>query len=75
MKEKLFDYLAKKEGYSIVDGNSLLRADNSLVARLEDNKWVTTPTQQEMIDYGIQSGRGLPSLLCYKGDPTNPGAQ
>lgn len=75
MKETIIDYLTSQKGYRIIDGNRLIRYNNSVVALLEDNKWVTTPTQQEMINYGIYSGRGLPSLLCYKGDPTNPGAQ
>ena len=74
MKNPVLMELDKVFGYKFDDNSKLIRPDNSIAAKLDDIKWVITPTQQEMRDYGIYSGRGLPSLLCYKGDPTNPGA-
>ena len=75
MKQSFIDYIAQKPGYLKSDGGTILRRpDDTIVAKLQGDKWSTNPTQQELADYGIFSGRGLPSLLCYKGDPTNPGA-
>ena len=75
MKNPALIELDKVFGYKLYDNSKLISPDNSIAAKFEDDiKWVTIPTQQEMIDYGINSGRGLPSMLCYKGDPTNPGA-
>ena len=85
MKQTLIDYLGSLQGYQFEMKNPvlmeldkvfryLIRPDNSIAAKLDDIKWVITPTQQEMRDYGIYSGRGLPSLLCDEGDLTNPGS-
>jgi len=71
MKETLVEYLTLEKGYSTTNDNTLLRRpDDSIVARLQGDKWRTNPTQQEMSHYTINSGRGLPSLLCYA-DLTN----
>ena len=78
MKNPALIELDKVFGYKFDDNSKLIRPDNSIAAKFEDDiKWVTSPTQQEMIDYGMYGDgrRGLPSMLCYKGDPTNPGAQ
>ena len=73
MKEHLCDFLAKQIGYRVID-DYLMRPDGSIVGERQNGSWVTKPTQYEMSNYTLFSGRGLPSLLCDR-DLTNPGSQ
>ncbi len=74
MRETLVDYLASQKGYQITnEGKNLRRPDNSIAAKLTDGgKWIAQPTQEEMIKYSMNCGRGLPSLGSEY-DLTNPG--
>jgi len=75
MKESIIQYLALKTGYRHTDENTLLRRpDDLIVARLQGDRWRANPTQQEIINFSIYSGRGLPSLLCEY-DLTNHGSR
>ena len=71
MRETLIEYLTSQKGYR-VDDNHMRRPDDSIVAKLQNGRWVTNPTPQEMVEFNLYSGRGFPSMLCYM-DLTNPG--
>jgi len=64
MAETLIQYLALETGYKKTEKKTILRRpDDSIVARIEGNKWLANPTQEEVARYTIYSGKGLPSLL------------
>jgi len=75
MRETLVDFLRGEQGYHIIEKDNakyLLRPNSSIAAKMVDDKWVTDPTQDEMIRYSRYSGRGYPSMLCDGGsDLTN----
>ena len=70
MKQSFIDYIAQKPGYLKSDEVTILRRpDDTIVAKLQGDKWSTQPTQEELTKYILNTGSGLPGLLYkYKVD-------